>query len=206
VVHIARTTLLLSAISLGLCGCGSSSETGKSSARALTNTVDLHEIDAPTRTEPTALRAYLRAWEASWARWVRDLQRDGDDDVALSATPDASWNRAQRVYGDAALAYRQEERRLTAIRTPLTMRVASEAYIDAVRRQATRLQAVSDAYGGTDADALYRAEQALQLSQMQFDQDGAQWERAVIAACKASSVDVPKIVRLEHLSNGQRTG
>jgi hypothetical protein len=86
------------------------------------------------------------------------------------------------------------------------MRAASEAYIDAVRRQATRLQAVSDAYGGNDADALYRAEQALQLSQMQFDQDGAQWERAVIAACKASGVDVTKIVRLELLSNGQRTG
>jgi hypothetical protein len=42
-----------------------------------------------------------------------------------------------------------------------------------------------------------RALQALQRSQMEFDQDGAQWERAVIAACKASGVKVPKIVRHE---------
>jgi len=40
---------------------------------------------------------------------------------------------------------------------------------------------------------------------MQFDSDGAQWERSVIAACKVTGVKAPMIVRREYLSNGQRT-
>lgn len=43
-------------------------------------------------------------------------------------------------------------------------------------------------------------------SNLEADQDGAKWERAVIAACKASGVGVPKIVRRKYISNGQRTG
>ena len=39
---------------------------------------------------------------------------------------------------------------------------------------------------------------------MLFDQDGARWERAVIAACKDARVRVPKIIRREYISNGQR--
>jgi hypothetical protein len=67
----------------------------------------------------------------------------------------------------------------------------------AVRRQAARFQKHPDAFAGTDPGTMERALQALQRSQMEFDQDGAQWERAVIAACKASGVKVPKIVRHE---------
>ena len=45
----------------------------------------------------------------------------------------------------------------------------------------------------------------LQTSQMTFDLDGAAWERAAITACKASGAEVPEIVRLQLISNGQRT-
>jgi hypothetical protein len=45
----------------------------------------------------------------------------------------------------------------------------------------------------------------LQTSQMKFDLDGAQWEQAVITACNASGTQVPESVRLELISNGQRT-
>jgi hypothetical protein len=47
--------------------------------------------------------------------------------------------------------------------------------------------------------------EALEGSQMEFDFDGARWERAVIAACQASSVEIPEIVREELVSNGHRT-
>lgn len=50
-----------------------------------------------------------------------------------------------------------------------------------------------------------RALEALQTSQMKFDLDGAQWEQAVITACNASGTQVPESVRLELISNGQRT-
>jgi hypothetical protein len=40
---------------------------------------------------------------------------------------------------------------------------------------------------------------------MKFDLDGARWEQAVISACKASRAEVPEIVRLELISNRQRT-
>jgi hypothetical protein len=50
-----------------------------------------------------------------------------------------------------------------------------------------------------------RALEALGMSQMEFDLDGARWERAVITACKASGAEVPEIVRIELISNHHRT-
>jgi hypothetical protein len=197
--------MLVVGIVLALCGCGDS-VTSRSNVPAEKDSITVERGSGGfTATNPSALRAYLRAWEASWSRWVGDLQSDGDEDVNLSATPDASWPRAQRVYGDAATAYQRRERRLTAIPTPMAMQAANEAYIDAVRRQVARLQEVSDAYGGTDPYALNRALQAVGQSNMEFDQDGARWERAVIAAWRASGVKIPKIVRKQFISNGHRT-
>lgn len=69
----------------------------------------------------------------------------------------------------------------------------------------SRLQDVSDAFAGNDPSALNRALMALGSSNVEADQDGAKWERAVITACKASGVVVPRIVRLEFISNEQRT-
>ena len=197
--------MLVVGVVLALCGCGDSvTRRSNVSASKDTGTVKRESRD-PSATNPTALRAYLRAWEASYSRWVGDLQSDGDEDVNLSATPDASWPRAQRVYGDAATAFRRRERRLTAIPTPMALRFANEAYIDAVGRQVARLQEVSDAYGGTDPYALNRALQAVGQSNWEFDEDGARWERAVIAACRASGVKIPRIVRKQFISNGRRT-
>jgi hypothetical protein len=85
------------------------------------------------------------------------------------------------------------------------MRRAHDAYLAAVRRQAARFQTLADAFGGSDPQAMERALEALQLSQMKFDLDGAGWEKAVITACRASGVEVPQIVRLRPISNGQRT-
>jgi hypothetical protein len=85
------------------------------------------------------------------------------------------------------------------------MRSANDAYRASLRRQESRMQDVSDAFAGSDPFALDRALMALQISNGEADLDGAKWERAVIAACKASGVPVPRIVRLEFISNGQRT-
>jgi hypothetical protein len=85
------------------------------------------------------------------------------------------------------------------------MRNAHAAYLTAVRRQAARFQALVDAFGGTDPYAMERALEALEASQMKFDLDGARWEESVITACKASGMVVPKIVRLQLVSNGNRT-
>jgi hypothetical protein len=82
------------------------------------------------------------------------------------------------------------------------MREAHGAYLVAVRRQAA--QALADAFGGSDPQAMEHALEALEASQMEFDVDGARWEKAVIAACKASGVEGPQIVRLQLISNGQR--
>ena len=68
-----------------------------------------------------------------------------------------------------------------------------------------RFQTLADAFGGNDPQAMERALEALQTSQLKFDLDGAQWEKAVIAACNASGTQVPESVRLELISNGQRT-
>jgi len=206
VVHLARTTPLLIAISLALSGCGSST-TDKSSVPAVkgSSAVDV-DLEVSNRMKPSVLRTYLRAWQAIWWRRFRDLERGGDDNAPVfGATADASWDRMQQRYGEAAFAFRRSERRLAAISPPSGMRPAHDAYMAAVRRQATRLQKVSEAFAGTDPGALNRALEALQRSQMQFDLDGAQWERSVIAACKVTGVEVPMIVRREYLSNGQRT-
>ena len=56
------------------------------------------------------------------------------------------------------------------------MRPAHDAYTAAVHREATRFQQIADALAGTDPATLNRAEMALQVSQMQFDYDGARWE------------------------------
>jgi hypothetical protein len=85
------------------------------------------------------------------------------------------------------------------------MRRANDAYIAAVRRQAARSEDLADSFAGTDPAAEERALEAWERSQGQFDQDGAQWERAVIAACRASGVKIPRIVRKQFISNGSRT-
>jgi hypothetical protein len=71
-------------------------------------------------------------------------------------------------------------------------------------RTATPRFGCDDAFGGNDPQAMERALEALQTSQMKFDLDGAQWEQAVITACNASGTQVPGSVRLELISNGQR--
>lgn len=203
-VLVARTTLLLLSISLALCGCASS--TTHNSSRPVAK--DSSTVDASTTgTSPAALRRYLRAWEAAWSRWRVDLapKTEAEDNAPVyNPTPDASWKAIHRLYGRAAAAYRRRERRLAAIPTPLAMRAANDAYRAVLRRQESRLQDVSDAFAGSDPSALDRALMALQSSQTQADQDGAQWERAVITACKASGVAVPKIVRRKYISNGSR--
>jgi hypothetical protein len=85
------------------------------------------------------------------------------------------------------------------------MQRAAAAYLAAVRRQGMRFQRLADAFAGTDPAEMERALEALEGSQMQFDLDGARWERAVIAACRATGVDIPEIVREKYVSNGQRT-
>jgi hypothetical protein len=85
------------------------------------------------------------------------------------------------------------------------MRKAHDAYLAAIGRQRMRFQTLADAFGGNDPEAMERALDGLQTSQMKFDLDGAQWEQAVITACNANSSPVPESVRLELISNGQRT-
>jgi hypothetical protein len=202
VVLVARTTLVLLSISLVLCGCASTT-TGKPSDQGVER---ITEVDPSAPAAPRALRRYLREWEAAWSRWTVDIapKTEAEDNAPVyNPTPDASWKAMQRLYGRAAMAYRRRERRLAAIRTPLAMRAANDAYRAALRRQESRLQDVSNAFDGIDPSALNRALMALQSSN--GDQDGAKWERAVITACKASGVPVPRIVRLEFISNGRRT-
>jgi hypothetical protein len=195
----------LLSVSFALCACGSNeAHTSSSPARKVVGTVKLR-VDASPEKNPTALRTYLRVWQVSWRSLARGLQVGSDDDFDFSNTPDESWDRAQRYYGKAASAYRLDERRLAAISPPRLMRAANNAYTAAVRRQATRFQKLSDAFAGTDPGAMERALEALERSQLKFDLDGARWERAVIAACKATGVEVPEIVRREYVSNGQRT-
>jgi hypothetical protein len=189
---------------IALCGCGSATAP-KSAGPAAVKGLQAVKIDpAGTRPNPTRLGPYLHAWERSWWRWSGDLARVGEG-VEPSYTPDSSWGRASRSYEKAAIAYRLEERRLAALLPPSTLRAANEAYLAGVRRQATRLQDVSDALTGTDPAATARALEALSSSQLLFDQNGARGERAVIAACKDAAVRVPKIIRREYISNGQRT-
>jgi len=186
-----------------LCGCGSTTAP-KSARPAAIKGLQAVKVDpAGTRPNHNKLSRYLHAWERSWWRWSGDLARVGEG-VEPSYTPDSSWRRASRSYEKAAIAYRRDERRLAALSPPSTLRAANEAFLAAVRRQATRLQDVSDALTGTDPAATARALEALSSSQMLFDQDGARWERAVIAACKDARVRVPKIIRREYISNGQR--
>jgi hypothetical protein len=156
-------------------------------------------------TRPMGLRAYLRAWETSWRSWTSDLDRTDGDALDFSDTPDSSWPRAQRTYEKAAAAYGKQERRLAALSPPGVMRRANVAYVGAVRRQATRFQRLADAFAGSDPAEMEQALEALEGSQMQFDIDGARWERAVIAACRATGVDIPEIVQKKYISNGQRT-
>jgi hypothetical protein len=202
-VLVARPTVLLS-ISLVLCGCASET-TSKPEAPGVEH---ISEVDPSAPATPRALRMYLREWEAAWSRSTADLapRNEAEDNAPVyNPTPDASWRAMHRLYGRAATAYRRRERRLAVIHTPLAMRSANDAYRAALRRQVSRLQDVSDAFAGSDPSALNRALMAFGNSNLEADQDGAMWERAVIAACKASGVQVPKIVRREYISNGRRT-
>jgi len=85
------------------------------------------------------------------------------------------------------------------------MRPPQDAYTAAVHREARRFQDIAEALAGTDAETLNRADMALEESQGQFDYDVADWESAVIAACRASGVKVPEFVRRKYISNGHRT-
>jgi hypothetical protein len=194
------TPVLLSVLVLG-CGCGSSAQhTGAASPTATAS-----DTASPASAAPPALRPYLEAWEASWRRTGIDLGRLNDDDAAFSDTPDASWDVARRDYDIAAAAYRHDRRRLAALAAPPSMRAAHARYVAAVERQERRFQALADAFGGTDPQAMEAALEALEASQMEFDRDGVRWEKAVVAACKARGVRLPEIVRRELISAGRRT-
>ena len=190
------------ALLIVVCGCGSSAP--HTPARSTLTSKSPGPISS-RKASPHALRAYVRDWETSWRRLGSDLGRGGDGDDAFSDTPDASWEAARRSYELAATAYRHDERRLGKLVPPPAMRGAHDAYVAAVRRQEMRFQTLADAFGGTDPQAMEQALEALEASQLKFDRDGAQWERGVIAACKATGVRIPRFVRLELVSNGQRT-
>jgi hypothetical protein len=187
-----------------LAGCGGAGNPARSDSPRVEVSKAAEVSSKPIR--PRELREYLSAWKASWRHLVGDLE-NGEDEGALgfSSTPDASWERARRLYDGAATAFRHDGRRLVAIAPPSAMRKAHDAYLAAVRRQAARFQTLADAFGGSDPQTMERALEALERSQMKFDLDGARWEEAVITACKASGVAVPEIVRLQLISNGHRT-
>jgi hypothetical protein len=188
-----------------LSGCTSEGNSGQSVSPPVETSKPVYVIVAgPIR--PRELRSYLSAWEASWQRLVGDLQ-SGEDEGALgySSTPDASWERARRLYEGAATALQEDADRLDELTPPSVMQKVHDAYLAAVRRQQARFEAVANAFAGTDPQELDDALMALQASQMKFDLDGAAWEGSVIAACRASGVEVPEFVRQELISNGQRT-
>ena len=199
----AATMTLAAGFLLAVCGCGGSA----------THTPNTTSVKAGTRetasdTGPAALRAYLRAWEESWRRRGNDISRStGDDaDVDFSAAPDSTWPRWRRIFEETASAFRKNDRGLAALAAPPAMRSAHEAYRAAVRREAARFQDLADALAGTEPETVSRAETALSGSQIEFDYDGAKWESAVIAACRAGGVRVPQFVRRKYISNGHRTG
>jgi hypothetical protein len=129
---------------------------------------------------------------------------DAENAEDFSMTPDASWEPARRAYDSTATVYRDDERRLEALAPPSGLRSPHEDYLAAIRRQKSSFQTLADRFGGTDPYAMERALTALQTSQMMMDLDGARWEEAVIAVCNASGIEVPEIVRVKLISNGQR--
>lgn len=187
-----------------LSGCGGAGNSVRSDSPPAEVSKAADEVSS-RRMSPRDLRVYLSAWEASWRRLGHDLESGDEGALGFSSTPDASWERARRLYDGAAAAYRHDGRRLVALAPPSAMRKAHDAYLAAIRRQEARFQTLADAFGGNDPQVLERALEALQTSQMTFDLDGARWEKAVITACKASGAEVPEIVRLELISNHRRT-
>jgi hypothetical protein len=199
----SASMLAVLAVVAVLSGCGGAG----ASAQSDTPSVEVSKASDETRSRrvsPRVLRGYLSAWEASRRRFVDDLGSGDDAENSFSSIPDASWEPARRAYDAAASTYRDYERRLEALAPPSALRSAHEAYLAAIRRQKARFQTLADTFGGTDPDAMERALAALQVSQMTMDLDGARWEEAVIAVCNASGTEVPEIVRLELISNGQR--
>jgi hypothetical protein len=69
VLPLARTTSLLIATCLALCGCAASATRTASG------------LDASTGTKPAALRTYLRAWQAACGDMSGDRERGGDDAI-----------------------------------------------------------------------------------------------------------------------------
>lgn len=199
--------VLIGGCLLAVCGCGGSA-THTANVRPPKVSEPATEPGDYANTNPAALRAYLRAWGQSRQRLWDDIARitGNEDGVDFSPTRDSSWPRWQRIYEKTAIAFRNDERRLSALATPPPMRPAHDTYTKAVQREAMRFQDMADALSGTDPETLNRADMALQNSQAQFDYDGAHWETAVIAACHASGVRVPEFVRLKLVSNGHRTG
>jgi hypothetical protein len=200
-VRSASVVLALAVVG-SLSGCTGADEGAEGSAAKVSEPAG-QVASAPAQIHE--LRTYLLAWEASWRRLGAELASGDEGALGFSSAPDATWERARRYYADAVAAYRHDERRLVALSAPSTMRDAHTAYLAAVRRQAARFQGLADAFGGSDPYAMERALEALEASQMTFDLDGARWEQAVIAACKASGMVAPKIVRLQLVSNGHRT-
>jgi hypothetical protein len=188
-----------------LSGCGGAGNSVRSDSPPVHVNNKAADDGSSQRISPRDLRLYLSAWETSWRRLGNDLESGDEGALGFSPTPDASWERARRLYDGAASAYRQDGRRLSVLAPPTAMRKGHGAYLAAIRRQAARFQTLADAFGGSDPQAMERALEALQTSQMKFDLDGARWEQAVITACKASGIEVPEIVRLELISNHQRT-
>jgi hypothetical protein len=187
-----------------LSGCAGAGNSARSHSPAVQVEQAAEEVSS-RKISPRDLRVYLSAWEASWRRLGNDLEAGDEGALGFSSTPDASWERARRLYDGAATAYRHDGRRLIALAPPTAMRGAHDAYLAAIRRQAARFQTLADTFGGSDPQAMERALEALEMSQMEFDLDGARWERAVITACKASGAEVPEIVRIELISNHHRT-
>jgi hypothetical protein len=201
-----RSASLLSvlAVVLVLSGCGDATNSARSHAPQVEVSKPANSVRS-RKIRPRELRLYLSAWEASWRRLLHDLEGGDEGALGFSSTPDSSWKRARRLYDAAATAYRHDERRLVTLAPPSAMRKAHDAYLAAIGRQRMRFQTLADAFGGNDPEAMERALDGLQTSQMKFDLDGAQWEQAVITACNANSSPVPESVRLELISNGQRT-
>jgi len=86
-----------------LSGCGSVGNPVRSDSPAVQVNKAADEV-SPRRISPRDLRVYLSAWEASWRRLGSDLDRGDEGALGFSFTPDASWERARRLYDGAATA------------------------------------------------------------------------------------------------------
>ena len=117
-----------------LSGCGSAGNSVRSDSPAVQVNKTADEVRS-RRISPRELRVYLSAWEASWRRLGNDLERGDEGALGFSSTPDASWERARRLYDGAATAYRHDGRRPIALAPPTAMRKGHDPYLAAIRRR-----------------------------------------------------------------------